>query len=270
MNSESASICRLINAERDNRPYPVYLSAVRNPLPCEYRDFLTERETHAYFDKKTIKTKQNYLLGRYALKLASCAYMNKTKMSMIETDTGVLRYPFIQASDPHIPDVSLTHTDTVALALAFPRGHDSGIDIEYVRREKENVYDRIMNEDEHKILEAIGDEKLRLECMVWTMKEALSKAVHCGFTVPFEILSIKSFDKKNLSDAGSTYEAFFTHFGQFKGHGTFCGNWAVSVVMPYNTSFPASWAEELSLAELPKILSAVRLAAEAEDHTVHQ
>ncbi len=71
--------------------------------------------------------------------------------------------------------------------------------------------------------------------VVWTAKEALSKALRCGMTCPYELLEICG-----LEAGDGVYVGCFKNFGQYKFQSWRRQNNVVTIVLPKKTEMEPS------------------------------
>ena len=173
------------------------------------------------------RRKVTYLLGRYAAKQALSLLLGEPDCSRIEIASGVLDQPVVRypASEPF--DVSISHTDAVACAIAFPALLPMAIDIEQIdRRRSEVMKTQILP---YELDEAVrrGTAEESAPALVWTAKEALSKVLRCGLTCPFDLLAIDRIESGGRPSTGT-----FRHFGQYKFHSWIRGEVVATIVLP--------------------------------------
>ena len=167
-------------------------------------------EKEQYQSLKQDKKRREYLLGRYACKLAVGLYLKEKDLQKIKVVQSVVKHPMIKHLSIDTPEVTLSHCDPYAVALAYEAGHPTGIDIENKIFSRNRAFERGMTETEVKLCQNNGGTSFdRLANVLWTVKEALSKAIKCGFTVPFKLLEIKEIVKKNESEYYITFKNFF-------------------------------------------------------------
>ena len=76
--------------------------------------------------------------------------------------------------------------------------------------------------------------------VVWTAKEALSKALRCGMTCPYELLEICG-----LEACDGIYIGRFKNFGQYKFQSWQARNAVVTIVLPKRTEMEFSLPDTL-------------------------
>jgi len=83
----------------------------------------------AYFSTLPFgRRRRGYLLGRYAAKLALRDLLQESDFRIIEIARGVFEQPIVLFARKQGRGVTISHTDSLAFVLAFPRGHPMGID----------------------------------------------------------------------------------------------------------------------------------------------
>ena len=66
---------------------------------------------------------------------------------------------------------------------------------------------------------------------LWTVKEALSKTLKCGLTVPFSILEVERIVQHGLH----AYTCLFKNFAQYQARSWIESQHVLSIVLPKNT-----------------------------------
>jgi phosphopantetheinyl transferase len=173
--------------------------------------------------------RQSYLLGRYATKLALRDLLQESDFRIIEIARGVFDQPIVLSGRKQGWGVTISHTDSLAVALAFPTGHPMGIDVERIDSTRFETILSQLSEREIQWVEAANTEsKPALATALWTSKEALSKILCTGLTSPIKIYSLAKFDLIRLG----TWEGLFQNFGQYKAMASIGSAYALSIVLP--------------------------------------
>ncbi len=221
---------------RENVAYSTYLALVTvndyEEIKGNVGSILNEEEQEVFNEMKYDKRKRDYLLGRYAGKLAISSYCDGEDLTHIHIGFGVFGQPIVKHQSKDTPEVSITHSQERAYAIAFPFGHQIGIDMEHLTTDKD-VLDSIksqMTQKEINLSRTLNiPENLSLLAL-WTMKESLSKVLKCGLTVPFSLLEIT-----NPKMTNRWIEAEFTHFEQYKSYAYKREGHLFSLSMPRDT-----------------------------------
>ncbi|MBP9691776.1 MAG: 4'-phosphopantetheinyl transferase superfamily protein [Alphaproteobacteria bacterium] len=190
----------------------------------------------AYFSGLSHPRRQHsYLLGRYCAKQAIKAYCNDVDLKDIAIESGIFDHPVVTYMPGSPLQVSISHTDTLGTALAFPEIHPMAIDVEAICPSKADAIKSQLSPAEQKLWFYLrkekSDEATQLT-VLWTVKEALSKALKCGLTVPFEVLEIEI-----IREQEGFVISTFKNFKQYQAL-SFCLDAHVcSIVYPIHTSF---------------------------------
>ncbi len=192
---------------------------------------LLHPEERAYFDTlKYKRRKASYLLGRMAAKNAVAELTETTDLTDIWIDTGVFRFPVVKLKGKPNIQTSISHCNTVGLALAFPEAHPLGIDLEYIDKKRLKVLESQVTETEKEILSQLNLPQTISFTLLWTVKEGVSKALRTGLTMDFKILTVKAMKRR-----GKEIESAYYTSNQYKAFSSYFGNYAISVVTPRKT-----------------------------------
>lgn len=185
---------------------------------------------------KIERRRRTFLMGRYALKRAAAAWTGLSPSRDLEVVPAILEYPILRAPVADVPDLTLTHTDCAAVCLAVDAGHASGVDLEFINPARLATYERVYTERERASATGLGLDASSAAVLHWSLREALSKAVRCGFTVPFDVLELEG-----LEDLGEgLFRTAFRNFGQYGGHAWIRNGHVLAVVHPKkSTPIPA-------------------------------
>ena len=203
-------------------------------LEAVRESFLHEREL-AYLNTLAFaKRRHSYLLGRYAAKAAAQAFMGGVEPRDIWIHRGVMNQPLVfsrhaaeESSGRLNPAVSISHGHDLAVAVAFSLVHPLAVDLEWIDARHERVILEHTTGEEKELLPALGLSGMDAATLVWTAKEALSKALLSGLAVPFKVLAIKSIDVQK-----DVYVSHFVNFTQYKALSVRQGNFWFSLVLP--------------------------------------
>lgn len=186
----------------------------------------------SYFSKlPSQKQQENYLLGRYAAKIAAslCEPSTDMPLTSMRIDPGTFCHPVLYSSGKEKIQVSISHCDKVAAALAFPESHPMGVDLEKIDQEKNVAIDTQLTSREKELLMTLSDLETGVPyTLFWTLKEALSKALCTGLLSPVDIYEIKDIGRQD----NTRWFAHFTNFPQYQGLSFSWGNLVCSIVYP--------------------------------------
>lgn len=202
------------------RDYPVLLD--------QSGEFLAPAEAGYFAGLRYVRRQRSFLLGRYAAKLALQCFLKAADPKTIEIGRGVFEQPLISYLSARAPDVTISHCDQIAVALAFPSGHPMGIDVEQIDPDRLVAIRSQLSLVERDWARSAGAQELALSTLIWTAKEALSKALTCGLMSPMEIFNLAQFYP--LGDRA--WGGHFQNFGQYKFIGWVGRTVAMSIVLP--------------------------------------
>lgn len=221
--------------KRHDREVPNFLAWVNfnhfENLLSNLDVYFSKREIATYQKTTSNKKQKTYLLGRYAIKLAAGYFLDESSLNEIEVVSTVVQYPVIRHLSRNTPEVTLSHCDPLALALAHEAGHVVGLDIEKKSPSKIRVFERSMTPDEISLCRGIEKVSYKtLANLLWTVHESLSKAIKCGFSVSFKLLEIK-----NLTVHNAYYHFTFRHFAHLHSYAYVLDKHILSITLPIKT-----------------------------------
>ena len=213
-----------------------------------YTVFLSPDECLRYESMKFERRRTTFLLGRYAAKQALSRYFGEPDLSMIAIRSGVFGQPVVQYLCSSNAQVTISHTQETACAIASPDLHPMGLDIESIDGAKSTVIKSQMTSDELRFLVGIAMNETAGLTLLWSAKEALSKILMCGLTCPFELLAIRS-----VRQSKNWYEGEFLNFPQYRFQSWVTEALVCTIVFPGRTQIRTEMAPFLT--ELPMAYS---------------
>lgn len=182
-----------------------------------------------YYNKLIVeKRKASFSMGRFAAKIAVNNFVGETGLNQIEIASGIFGNPLVRYPSHHVPFVCITHDDAYAISIAYPDVHPMSIDLESIQKDKIPVIKSQCSQGEIKLFNNTNMPEEVFYAMLWTIKEAISKAIRCGLTIPLKLLSIKNFNHIN----DSLYVSKFTNFGQYKAYSFILNKHVFSLALP--------------------------------------
>jgi 4'-phosphopantetheinyl transferase len=204
-------------------------------------DFLHPEEQASLAALKIERRRSSYLLGRYAAKTALAGCIGPefdAKGTLIVS--GIFSQPVVQARTARPWGVGISHSDRLACGLAYPEEHPMAVDAEEIDPARTRVMaTQIGDAEAGRAREACGGDFDLAATVVWTAKEALSKALRCGMTCPYELLETVEMTTDAEGCGGR-----FKNFGQYRFRSCRRGGTVVTIVLPKRTEM------EFSLPEL--------------------
>ncbi len=157
-----------------------------------YTDFLSTEE-ELYFRKlKYEKRQYSYLLGRYCAKKALSMWPFHQNPKTCTISSGIFSQPILTTPDVRNIQTCITHSSFLGGAIAFPEQHPMGLDLEPINPDKEEILNSQMTTHEVEKFSELPLVSIDRMTLLWVMKEALSKVLRTGLTIPFELLEIES------------------------------------------------------------------------------
>ncbi len=133
------------------------------------------------------------------------------------------------------------------MAIAYQPGHIMGVDLEPLDSSKLFVYERVLTAAELELARSFPFAFAAMCNIMWTVKEALSKAIKCGLITPFEILEIQTM----AQEPDGTFLSHFRNFGQYKCHSWMLPGYGLSIVLPRKTEFILDLSHFFDTQEFP-------------------
>jgi 4'-phosphopantetheinyl transferase len=203
--------------------------------------FLHPREFGRWSGLKFPIRRRSYLLGRRAAKAALAVCFPNFSPTSIEVASGVFGQPYMGAGSPVTAEISLAHAHDAAVALVCPAGHPAGVDLEVIDPARASVARSSCTPSELNVVQRLGLPEAASSFLLWSVREALGKALRCGLAVPFENLAVDSVEGRE-----GHYESLFAHFPPFRAHSWVLGDHVLSIVLPKKTTLDFEPPPELA------------------------
>lgn len=197
---------------------------------------LHPQEIEFYSAIKVEKRRQSYLLGRLAVKEAcQSLYPQFSDPKQILVSSGVFHQPLVSIPGMANVQISLSHSGPYAAAIAFPEAHPMAIDLEISDPKKEATIQDYLTQKEKQTLSVQGSTPLLSPTLIWTAKEALSKAIKTGLMIDFELL-----ETGNLTQQENRITGAYTHFPQYTFTSFNQGKLFCTLVTPEKTNWDSA------------------------------
>jgi 4'-phosphopantetheinyl transferase len=231
----SADATFSLNLNRQEKPVPSYLAfsfAFDYPfIVQDLASFLHPNEL-IYFRKLEFPLrKTSFLLGRHAAKKALAAFLQESDATQIEISIGAFNQPVVKYRSAETPELTIAHCRNAAVAIAFQSGHPMGVDLEYIEGNKSQVLESQFTSPELQRLKLMPEPDEDSYYFLWTVKEALSKALKCGLTIPFDVLEVE----KIVQNGTHAYISSFKNFSQYQSFSWIEYRHVLSIALPKNT-----------------------------------
>lgn len=204
-----------LELRRADRSYQGAICLCRGPLASAQelaRGLLSDQELRYFGGLVLERRKHSYLLGRFAAKRA-VSLLTGQPAPEISIGYGVFHNPMVSApAGATVLEVSITHCCGRGAALAFPAAHPMGIDLERIEAAKMAVIEETLTAGEKKLLRLVpGADYASILVVVWTVKEAIAKALRTGLMTPLSVYEISKLER-----IGPVYISYFRYFAQYK------------------------------------------------------
>ena len=202
-------------------------------LVLTHHQFLHINEKKYFADILNKKRQYSYLLGRYCAKSAAEISGNTNDPISIDIQPGVFSQPIIYSSSPAVKNlqISISHTKLMGAALVFPEAHPMGIDLELMDTERETEIGYLTTTEEKKLVKCFSDNAIFWHTVLWSAKEALSKALRSGLMVTPSILEASS-----IIIEDGVVKTYFKHFAQYRALSFPIDNHVCSIALPHKTN----------------------------------
>lgn len=224
-----------LNLSRNGKKVPACLAfSLALDLPAIAKDlgaFLHRNEIDYYQVLKFPLRRTSFLLGRHAAKKAVAAFLEESDPSRIEICIGTFNQPIVNYGSSERPELTIAHCQDAAVAIAFQSGHPMGVDLEYIEADRSQVLETQFTPSELERLKLMPEVQKDAYYLLWTVKEALSKTLKCGLTVPISILEVEQI----VQDDVHAYTCLFRNFAQYQARSWIQSRHVLSIVLPKNT-----------------------------------
>jgi len=199
---------------------------------------LSERELAHHHELRFTQKREAFLLGRCAAKQALAARLDEGLWSTIDVHPGVFGQPLVRHARAFGVDVTLTHSNGMAVALVYPAEWPMGIDLETV---EESVAATVLAEmetsaEEQTWLNSSGLSQAAACALLWGAREALGKALKTGLNSPLRLFALSGL---NQTEPG-VWTGGYANFPRFAWRVTQSGACTLSLAFPAGVEF-ANW-----------------------------
>lgn len=222
--------------EKD-RKYLITLTVINttDDLLREAHRYLDSEEMNLFHNMKMYKRKCEFLIGRVCAKISVMHLKNLDNPQCIHIDNGYFRQPFINNSAINNCQISISHSEMVGAAIAFPEEIPMGIDLEKIDfSNRRSLISQFTDHEKEEVVQSQND--TRMFTLLWTAKEAVSKLLRVGFTSSVSIYEIDkiTFDKQSISCS-------FIHFPQIQTISICFDEFVLTLALPSNIKIHFNW-----------------------------
>lgn len=205
-------------------------------------EFLSPDEAAMSAGLKFAAKREGFLLGRLAAKRALGALLEEPDLRRIEIRSGIYGQPLVHHPRASAAEVSVSHSHGLAVALAYPAGYPMGIDLETVSAvAAETILGELDASPPELNWLATGGVNAATACSVlWTVREALGKALRIGLNSPLGMLALSEIQ----AGGEGSWAGRYLNFPQCRCLSLVQGDRVLSLALP----------GEVVLKELPRLV----------------
>jgi 4'-phosphopantetheinyl transferase len=198
-------------------------------LEASARDILSPAEEALLTDRLAPARRQSFLAGRRAAKGALSLLAPGVLSRDISVLPGLLQQPVVSVPGRSNLQVTLAHAGTAAIAVAHPEACPMGVDLERAAPGQQSALSEQTTPRERALAQtAVPSDEHQRMLLLWCLKEALSKALRCGLTVPLSLLEVAS-----LVPLPGGARARFENFTQYEGIAFCAAPFCLALVVPH-------------------------------------
>ncbi len=195
------------------------LDAVNSPAndAALIRSYFHPREMDRRERFEHMRRKDSYTAGRLAAKLALKHHCPSLDIQKISVENGVFDQPILladsSASDVAQLGISISHSDSYAVALIFHRAHPMGVDIDLPTQQDIAPVLSGLDEKTQRRFADLGLSDVACASLIWTARESLAKALTTGMMTPLAL-----YCSSNITRQGNCFVLHYENFAQYKTH----------------------------------------------------
>ncbi len=195
---------------------------------------MTEAEYQQLLKLRTSDAKNSFCFGKISAKMA-ISKLNHHPVNEISIDHGIFGFPLIY---PHLKGyhISIAHTANSGIAICYNEKYLIGIDLEKVELTNDQTILTSLTDKEIKMKFSMDLPDTLFYHILWSAREALSKAIRTGYLISLPLLEVKS-----ISTISNYHKIEFEHFNMFVGIVLQVSDQVIALVIPQkltvNTDF---------------------------------
>ncbi|WP_232773767.1 MULTISPECIES: 4'-phosphopantetheinyl transferase family protein [Brevibacillus] len=155
-------------------------------------------------------------------------------------EQGIFHHPVASLPNTTNVQVSITHCDDFAAAIAFSEELPMGIDMERISVDRNKVLETQMTVKESSLLSSLPYSYETTLTLFWTVKEALSKVLKTGLTTSFHIYEISQVEVRD-----EVVFSLFDNFPQYRTASYILGDYVCSITYPKKTEWSVAVVKDL-------------------------
>lgn len=159
------------------------------------------------------RRRKSFVCGRLAAKAALVAYFPDLDPQTLEIGSGVFDQPLIVGGGESLQgmSVSVSHSDSFAVAVAFHRAHPLGIDVDLPTvTDVAGILDGLAPHVQ-KMIRICDLDDHSAACLLWVARESLAKTLTTGMMTPLDLYVLSSIVRNDIG-----FDVRYANFGQYR------------------------------------------------------
>lgn len=157
--------------------------------------YLHAKELEHYHEIEADLLRRSYLRGRYISKEALARYFSEQDFREFNIINGVFNQPIVEYKEGHNRiGVSISHNEEYGIGIAFSERTPMAVDIERCSLSQKEIIKSQITAEERAMAADVPWQSTIAYTMLWTVKEAISKVIKTGLTIPLDILRVEGFE----------------------------------------------------------------------------
>jgi len=170
----------------------------------------------------------NFYLSHISAKRAFMQWKPQEPANQINLLHGSFSQPYMSCHSIQNLSISITHCHNIGVSVSFSEEYLIGIDLEKQEERINRVVSKLLTNQERQIQNDLSTNCTIASTVLWTAKEALSKALKIGFFADMKIYEINN----AVYNSGYIVSSF-RFFPQFKAYSVPVKDFVFTVVLPY-------------------------------------
>ncbi|MEL6537899.1 MAG: 4'-phosphopantetheinyl transferase superfamily protein [Bacteroidota bacterium] len=194
--------------------------------------YLHGHEQERYESIEAEAHKRSYLRGRYISKEVLGAYFEESELTQFNIVNGIFNQPIVEYKLGHNrTGVSISHNEEYGIGVAFSEEIPMAVDIERCSLSQKEIIKSQITNDEREMAADMPWQSTIAYTVLWTVKEAISKVIKTGLTIPLDVLKVGGFNANENHIVCS-----FENFTQYQTVSFRVKDHVCSMAMPLNAA----------------------------------
>lgn len=181
------------------------------------------------------RRRDSYTHGRLAAKIALQSHWSEIDPRLISIESGIFEQPILSnvvGENVSNLGVSISHSDRLAAALIFHRGHPMGIDVDLPSEDDVGPVLDGLDRETREMCATIGLSKRDTASLLWVARESLAKTLTTGMMTPLDIYA-----PSEITHKVDHYVLGYRNFAQYQTYVWSGGSGWLAITLPARTRF---------------------------------